>query len=1048
MKAETPAPHLARAVFALAIVTAAVFAQSDEALLKGLEYRLIGPFRGGRAITVAGIPGDPNTYYFGAVSGGIWRTTDAGATWKPLFEKEAVSSIGSIAIAPSDVNVIYAGTGEGCLRGNISYGDGVYKSTDAGKTWKNIGLKDTRQIGRVIVHPKNPEVVFVAAIGHAFGPNQERGIFRTTDGGSTWTKVLYVNDKTGGIDVEFDPNNPNVLFAAMYQVQRLPWTFLSGGPGSGLYRSTDGGSTWSHLQGNGLPAGILGRITVSISAADSNRIYALIEAEKGGLFRSDDGGQKWELINDDQKYRQRAWYFSHVFADPKNADVVYVLNTGMFRSTDAGKTFTLLPAPHGDHHALWIDPTNPQRLINGNDGGVTISIDSGKTWSTQLNQPTAQFYHVATDNRFPYYVYGAQQDNTPVAIASWSDGGVITLRNWYEVAGSESAYLAPDPRDANLVYSAGQGVLKFDKRTEQAQDINPMPINTAGHGVGDFPHRFQWTEPIFFSPHDPKVLYTAGEVVFKSADQGKNWTVISPDLTRNDKSKQVASGGPITKDNTSVEYYDTIFTLAESPVTKGLLWAGSDDGLIHVTRDGGQHWQNVTPNQMPEWSMISLIDPSPHDAGTAYAAVDRHKLDDIRPYIYKTSDYGKTWTAIVNGLPSDSYVHVVREDPKRRGLLYAGTESGVWVSFDDGANWQPLQLNLPRTPIHDMVIKNDDLVVATHGRSFWILDDVSPLRQWNAETKTADAFLFRPRAAYRVRFPDQVDKRQPAGENPPAGALIYYYLKASPKDDIKLEILDAQGTVIDTYSSAQKAAEGPSEWPDVQKPNDVLPKDAGLNRFAWSLRYKDPTPIPGTFYETDLPPKGPMALPGNYQVRLTVAGKSQTVPIEVRMDPRVQISRADLEAQFDLEQKVARRLTALHQAINELRDMRTQIEGLNRKYAGAATWAPVRAEADELVKKLTALEDQVIQTKIKSTEGDLNFPTMLDEQLTALNWALDGGDEAPTQAQVATFEMLSGKIQEQLGKWDGILSKDLPNLNRAAERQKIPVVEVRPGVGQ
>ena len=1023
------------------LLSAALFSQASETPWKGLQYRLVGPFRGGRVLAVTGIAGDPNTFYFGSASGGVWKTTDAGASWKPLTDKEPFASVGAIAVAPSDANVVYVGSGEACLRGNITYGDGVYKSTDAGKTWKNIGLRETRHIGRVIVDPRDPNIVLVAGMGHAFGPNTERGIFRTTDGGKSWTKVLYVDDKTGGIDVEFDPNNSSVVFAAMYQVRRMPWTFESGGPGSGLYRSTDGGVTWTHIQGNGLPDGPIGRITVSVSAADSSRVYAMIEAEKGGLFRSDDGGQKWELVNDDQKYRQRAWYFSHIFADPKNVDALYVLNTGMFRSTDAGKTFSLLPAPHGDHHGLWIDPTNPLRLINGNDGGATISIDGGKTWSTQNNQPTAQFYHVAADNRFPYYIYGAQQDNTSLATASWSDTGVITMRNWYEVAGGESAYLAPDPRNDLMLYAAGQGAVRFDKRSEQTFDISPMPINTSGHGVGDFPHRFQWTEPILFSPHDPSVLYTAGEVVFKSTDQGRSWTVISPDLTRNDKSKQVASGGPITKDNTSVEYYDTVFTLAESPVEKGLLWAGSDDGLVHVTRNGGKNWENVTPKELPEWSMFSLIEPSPHDAGTAFAAVDRHKMDDFHPYIYRTSDYGKTWSMVAAGIPEGSYVHAVREDPKRKGLLYAGTETGVYISFDAGAHWQPLKLNLPAVPVHDLLIKNDDLVVATHGRAFWILDDVTPLRNWTDKTLSSDAVLFPARPAVRLRMPDEVNKRQPVGENPSPGAILTYYLKSAPKDEVKLEILDAQGNLVKAYSSLKKAeVEGPAEWPDVQKLNEQLPSEAGTNRFAWNLRYDDPVKIPGAFFEGDVAPKGTMAMPGAYQVKLTVAGKSQTIPLELKVDPRATATVADLQKQFDLEQQINRRLSALHKTVNQLRDLRGQLQTLNHKYASAAAWEPLKGAAGDLIGKLTAVEEALVQTKIRSTEGDLNFPTMLDEQLTFLSFAVDAGDAAPTQPQMETFQMLSGRIQEQLSKWDGILSTDLNGFNRNAEKQKIPLV--------
>jgi photosystem II stability/assembly factor-like uncharacterized protein len=685
-------------------------------------------------------------------------------------------------------------------------------------------------------------------------------------------------------------------------------------------------------------------------------------------------------------------------------------------------------------------------MINGDDGGAAISMDGGKNWSTQNNQPTAQFYHVAADNRFPYYVYGAQQDNTSVAIANWSDTGVITMRNWYEVAGGESAYLAPDPRNDLILYAAGQGVTRFDKRSEQAYDISPVPINTAGHGVGDFPHRFQWTEPILFSPHDPGVIYTAGEVVFKSTDQGKSWTIISRDLTRNDKSKQVASGGPITKDNTSVEYYDTVFTLAESPVEKGVLWAGSDDGLIHVTRNGGKSWDDVTPKDLPQWSMISLIDASPHDGGTAYAAVDRHKLDDFHAYLYKTTDYGTTWTKIADGIPDGAYVHAVREDPKRKGLLYAGTELGVWASLDGGAHWETLQLNLPSSPVHDLIVKNDDLVVATHGRSFWVLDDLGPLRQWTAQTAGRDAVLFQPRPTARVRFPDEVNKRQPVGENPPAGAIFSYYLEAAPKDEVKIEITDAKGTLLKTYSSVKKAeVEGPGEWPDVQKLSETLPAEAGLNRFAWNLRYEDPVKIPGAFYEGEMAPKGTFALPGTYQVKLTVAGKSQTVPLELTMDPRVTVSREDLDKQFDLEQKIGRRLTVTHRTINQLRDLRAEVQAMNKKYTGVAAWEPLRPGADELVKKLTALEEQLVQTKIKSTEGDLNFPTMLDEQLTYLSFVVDAGDAAPTQGQVETFEMLSKKIEEQLAKWDGILSQDLLTLNRLAEKQKIPLLDTRAG---
>ncbi|MGZ5522444.1 MAG: WD40/YVTN/BNR-like repeat-containing protein, partial [Chthoniobacterales bacterium] len=645
----------------------------DQKLFGGMKWRQIGPFRGGRALAIEGVPGESNTYYFGAVAGGVWKTIDGGANWTPIFDKESISSIGAIAVAPSDHNIIYVGTGEYAMRGNVTYGTGMYKSLDGGKTWKNIGLKDSRQIGAVVIDPKNPDIVLVAAFGHAFGPNPERGVFRTTDGGKTWAKVLYKDENTGAIDLAMDPHNPNVVFAAMWQARRQPWNFSSGGSGSGLYRSEDGGVTWKQLQGNGLPDGILGRIGISVSGADSNRIYASIEAKEGGIFRSEDGGEKWTRVNEDGRFRQRAWYFSKVYADPKSPDTVYLLNTGAFRSVDGGKTFTLLPARHGDHHGLWIDPENPQRLGNANDGGASVSMDGGKTWTTQGNQPTAQFYHVAVDNAFPYHIYGAQQDNSNVCIASRTDTGIIEARDWYPAGGGECGFVLPDPRDWHIIYSNSEGFIgRYDKTREQVQDLSVLPLDNSGHGAADNIHRFQWVSPLLISPHNSDTLYTAGEAVFKSTDGGKSWTQISQDLTRNDKSKQQPSGGPIQLDITSVEYYDTIFALTESPKQKGTIWAGTDDGLVHLTTDDGAHWANVSP-KMPEWSTVDLIEASPHDANTAYVAVDRHKLDDIKPYIYKTSDAGKTWSAITNGIPEGAVVHAVREDPAKRGLLYAGT---------------------------------------------------------------------------------------------------------------------------------------------------------------------------------------------------------------------------------------------------------------------------------------------------------------------------------------------------------------------------------------
>ena len=1013
--------------------------QYSESLYKGLKWRSIGPYRGGRVLAVVGVPGDPYTFYFGGVGGGVFRTTDGGLNWRPLFDKQPISSIGAIAVADSNPNVIYVGTGEACIRGNISYGNGVYKTTDGGKTWTNVGLKDTRHIGAVLVHPKNPDIAYVAALGHAYGPNAERGVFRTTDGGKTWEKVLYKDDKTGAIDVVFDPHNPNVLFAALYQVQRTPWSLESGGPGSGLFKSTDGGTTWKRLEGHGLPSGILGRIGVSVSGGDSNRVYALIESKEAGLYRSDDGGDTWTKVNDDQRITQRAWYFTHIFADPKNVDRVYMLNTGAFRSNDGGKTLDLMPAPHGDHHGLWIDPINPDRMINGNDGGATISVDGGKTWSDQNNQPTAQFYHVATDNQFLYYVYGAQQDNSTVAIASRSDDGYIGRQHWYDVGGGESGYVVPDPRDANIVYAgSGSGFLtRWNKRTQQAQDITVWPLDFSGHGVKDMKYRMGWTEPVVISRHNPDVMYTGAEVVFKTTDHGQTWTAISKDLTRNDKSKQESSGGPITKDNTSVEYYDTVFTIAESPVQKDLLWVGTDDGLVHVTRDGGSNWSNVTPKGMPEWSLVSLIEASPHDAGTAYVALDCHKLDDIRPYIYKTTDFGKTWTKTITGLPDGAYVHAVREDPRQKGLLYAGTETGLFISYDDGAHWQAFQLNLPMTPIHDLVIKNDDLVVATHGRSFWVLDDIAPLRQLGSAVNT-DAFLYKPSPSFRVHFPDQFERRRPVGENPAPGAIVSYYFKSAPKNEVTLEILDAQGSVIRKLSSVdKKEAETPPEWPDQQPPAEKLPADAGMNRFTWDLRYEGPRKLPGEV-GAEFRSRGPMAPPGNYQVRLNADGKTFTVPLELKMDPRVDVSMADVQKEFDLELKIRGVLSDLHDTVREIRETRVQLKGLHPRLEDARFKA-IAGSADAIVKKMSPIEEQLLQVNAKSSEANLNFPVLVDEQLHYLAGSVES-DAAPTSQQHAAFESLTQQASPLIAKWKEIRSADLVALNDTMKKEGVPVI--------
>jgi len=1059
----------------------------DKGPWKGLQYRLVGPFRGGRVVAVSGVVGQDNVYYFGAVAGGVWKTTDGGLNWKPIFDKQkdASPAIGAIAVSVSDPNVIYVGTGEACIRGNIVGGNGVYKSVDAGKTWKFVGLPDTHAIGRLAVNPKNPDIAFVAALGHPFADNEERGIFRTQDGGKTWQKVLYKDAKTGGIDVVFDSSNSNILFAALWQARRSPWSLDSGGPGSGLYRSTDGGTTWKELKGHGLPEGILGRIGVTVSGANPNRVWAVIEAEKGGIYRSDDGGDSWRLTTDDHRFRQRAWYYSHIFADPKSADTVYILNTGAYRSNDGGKTFSRLRPPHGDNHALWIDPTNPQRLINGNDGGATISVDGGDTWSSVYNQPTAQFYHVITDNRFPYYIYGAQQDNSTVGIASASAEGAIDRPDWYDVGGGESGYIAPDPTDPEIVYAGSYGgeITRYDHRTHEEQGVNPWPVNPIGWAAGDVKHRFQWTEPIVFSPHDPKTMYFAGDVLFKTTDGGMSWTIISPDLTRNDKSKQVASGGPITKDNTGVEVYDTIFSVAESPVQRDLIWAGTDDGLVQLTRDGGQHWENVTPKAMPDWGTVSMIEASSLDAGTAYLAVERHKSDDFAPYVFKTTDFGKSWTKLVAGLPANDYVHAVRVDPRRPGLLFAGTEQGVYFSFDDGAHWQSLQLNLPTAPVNDLVIKNTDLVVATHGRSFWVLDDITPLEQYEDSIAQQEAHLFTPAPANHTVFRGSFfAPRGNVGKNPPAGAVIDYWLKvslkkpdqakaqpagagaenapvkseaspATPSSETKkadtesegpkitLEILDSSGKVIRKYPKKEEPADEEEDFFNRDRSASTLPADAGLNRFVWDLRYEGATKVPKAPLwggSTD----GPVALPGAYQVRLTVLGKSYTAPLEIKADPRLKASQEDLAKQFDLLLKIREKVTETDDAIIQIRGLREQIGSIDTRLKDDPRGKVIADAGKTLDKKMTEVEEALIQTKAKSGQDVLNFPVRLNNHLVALSGVVGSADSAPTKQSYEVFDTLSKAVDEQLTKWKAILSTDVAAYNNLVKQQEVPALMV------
>ncbi len=1036
-------------VLALAIIASGQTISKDS--LAGMKWRLVGPFRGGRVEAVAGIPRNPYVYYFGAAAGGVWKTTNGGLAWAPIFDHESNPSIGAIAIAPSDPNVIYVGTGEPCLRGDITDGNGMYKSLDAGKTWTHIGLEDTRHIGKVLIDPRNPDAVFVAAIGHAFGPNQARGVFRTTDGGKNWSKVLYKDDKTGAVDLTFAGDNSHILYAAMYEEVRKPWDIISGGPGSALYKSSDGGSTWQQVKAHGLPEVMLGRIGVATSPADPERVYALIEAEKdkGGVYESNDAGETWHLVTGDHRFLQRAFYYTHIFADPKDADRIYIQNVGSYRSTDGGKTWDVLHPPHGDNHALWVDPENSQRMIAGDDGGASISVDGGNTWSAEDNQPTAQFYHVIADNQYHYFLYGAQQDNSTVGIASSTDHGYIGRQDWYPVGGGESGYIAPDPTNAGTVYAGGNyGIItRWDKDTEQEHLITPAPVVMDGSAAADQKYRFQWTAPILISPFDPQTLYIAAQVLFKSTDAGQSWNVISPDLTRNDKTKQQMPGGPITKDSTSVEFYDTIFTVAESPAQKGLIWAGSDDGLVHVTRDAGGKWDNVTPKDLPEWSRISLIEASSFDAGTAYLAVNRHMLDDFQPYAYKTADFGKSWTKITHGIPNGSFVRAIREDPKRKGLLFAGTESGVFVSFDGGGHWQSLQLNLPAVPVHDLIVKNDDVAIATHGRSFWVLDDISPLREMKGGELDEPVHLFQPAPAHHSHGGGGFFHPHGAvGANPPGGVVIDYSFKAEPKDDVTMEILDANGKLVRKYSSKENKQGEPESF-EMGRREPVLPKKAGLNRFAWDMRYAPPRQVPGAVYDAG-PPQGVLALPAKYQVKLTVSGKDYSAPVEIVSDPRAKISAADLEKQFALAMQVRDLDEEVHKTVLELRDLRGQLQGLDKRLGQDNGSKAVRDSTDQISKKIAAIEEKLIEPKATANEDQLNYGNMLSSQLAYLGNSVDDADIAPTQAEYDQFATYRAQAEKLDAEWKEVVNKDVADLNALMRKNNILAVGISPKTEQ
>ena len=1056
---------IVRLIIALALFTTPLYAQSE--LLKQLQYRSIGPYRGGRSAAVTGVPSQPFVYYYGSTGGGVWKSTDGGINWESVSDNSVfgTGSVGAIAVADSDPNTVYVGMGESPIRGNVSHGDGVYKSTDAGKTWKRVGLEDTRQIARIRIHPKNPDLVYVAALGHVWGPNDQRGVFRSKDGGKTWERVLSRGNRAGAIDLIIDPSNPNILYAGFWEVYRKPWTLESGGPGGGIFKSTDGGDTWNELtRNNGLPKGTVGKVGIAVSPVNSDRIWAIVEAEDGGVFRSDNGGTSWTRVNEERRLRQRAWYYTRIYADPKNVDSVYVLNTGFYRSNDGGRTFTPIGVPHGDNHDLWIAPDDPNRMIESNDGGSNVSFNGGRSW-TEQDQPTAQFYRVALDNDFPYNVYGAQQDNSTVRIASRNTEGGIGTSDWYDVGGGESGWIAPSPKDSQIVFAGSYGGLttRSDHRTGQQRDINPYPNNPMGAGADVLKYRFQWNFPLLFSPHDPNKLYTAANVLFMSTDEGSSWQVISPDLTRNDKSKQASSGGPITKDNTSIEYYGTIFAVMESPVQAGTIWTGSDDGLVQLTRDGGKNWSNVTPdkNIMPEWIQINSLEASPHDPATAYIAATMYKWDDNKPYLYRTNDYGKTWKKITNGIPETTFTRVIREDPNKRGLLYAGTETGMYVSFDNGDHWQSMQLNLPIVPITDLAIqkREKELVVATQGRAFWILDDLPVLHEMmdaGGFSAAGETRLYKPKESYRMPGGGfTLGPTATLGRNPANGVVVYYSLKAKPTADVDLEFLDSGGKSIRKFTARVKragegaaAAQAPAGPPMGEggfggggAPPPV-PVEVGLNRFVWDTRYPDAVRFPGMILwagET----RGPKLPPGTYQVKLTVEGKSYTQNFEIKSDPRLTTTPADYAKQLELGLKIRDKLSETHNAIIQIRDVRKQVDDLLKRVAGQPNFKVVNDAGTALNKKLTTIEEALYQTKNQSSQDPLNFPIRLNNKLAALGGVVGSAEAAPTAQSYVVYDEVVTQIDAELRKLAQLMQTDVPAFNQLVRDQNIPAVVIK-----
>jgi photosystem II stability/assembly factor-like uncharacterized protein len=1010
--------------------------KNDSVFYSKVKYRLVGPWRGGRSSAVTGSYKNKNTFYFGATGGGVWKTTDGGSNWKNISDKFFGSSIGAVAVAPSDESIIYVGQGENTMRGNVSEGlEGIWRSDDGGRSWKNIGLRDGRHIVRILVHPKNPDVVWAAVMGHLFGPNEQRGVYKTIDGGKNWKRVLFVNSQTGVSDLVMEQDNPSVFYVGTWRVIRTPYSLESGGDGSGLWKSIDGGETWKSLTTKkGLPKGVWGIVGVAAAPSNPEKVYVLIENTNGGLYVSNDGGDNWTLSSNDNNIRQRAWYYTKIFVDPKNENVVYAPNVGFMRSRDGGKTFQSVRTPHGDHHDLWIDPEDGNRMIVGDDGGAQISFDGGENWSTYYNQPTAQFYRVSTDNSFPYRILGAQQDNSTVRIKSRTYGTSITDQDWQPTAGSESGYVVADPLNPDIVYGGNYGgyISRLDHKTGENRAISVWPDNPMGAGADVLKYRFQWNFPIFFSPHNSKKLYSAGNVLFATENEGASWEAISPDLTTNDKTRQAASGGPITKDNTSVEYYCTIFTAAESAFEKDLLWTGSDDGVISVSKDGGKNWENVTPRDAPKWIMWNCVEADPFKKGAVYFVGTKYKSDDFTPYIYKTEDYGKSWKLITNGINKMHFTRALRADRKRPGLLYAGTEYGMYISYDDGSTWKKFQLNLPEVPITDLLIKDNDLVVATQGRAFWVIDDLGIIQQLNADLTDKKLQVFDVNPAWRIvasPFAGSFGSiPRNAGMNPPSGVVFNYYVKDVP-DSVKasITITDKNKKLIKTFATDSK---------DIK-----LEVNKGVNQFVWNMQYPEAEKIEGMILWNGTPGTV-IAPPGNYFAKFKVEKDSVEVPFVISADPNYKITQADYDAQFNFLSQVRDKFNEVQKAIKNIRSIRSQINDFTSR-VGKDIPKEVKQAADTINKQLTAIEDSLYQTKAKSGQDVLNFPIRLNDKLSGLYDAAASGNMSPSRQVKDVFADLSRQADVLLSKLNKIISEDLPKFNQLIREKALPLIGIK-----